>query len=107
MPLPLASSAICAAVTAVVLFSRVVLLGVDHALVEGLNREKYRLSAVWVPVFCSHRTVALFEGSMATLGTTVAPMVFALAVPISSTAVAALCQALPLKTVGRRWLTRA
>src|SRR5215510_6152641 len=98
-PLPLASSAMLAAVTAVVPFSSVVLLGVDQVLVEGLNREKYRLSAVWVPVFCSQRTVAFPSGSMATLGTTAAPMVFALAVPISSTAVAALCQALPLKTL--------
>src|SRR5262245_60220262 len=98
-PLPLASSAMLAAVTAVVLFSSVVLLGVDQVLVEGLKREKYRLSSVCVPVFCNHSTVALFDGSMATLGTTAAPMVLPFAVPISSTAVAALCHEVPLKTL--------
>src|SRR5262249_16444387 len=99
MPLPLASSAISAAGTAVVLLSRVVVVGVDHGLVEALNREKYRLSAVSLPLRCSQTTVALFDGSIATLGTTAAPMVFAFAVPMSSTAVAALCQAVPLNTL--------
>jgi hypothetical protein len=39
------------AVTAVVVFSSVVLLGADQVLLDALNREKYRLSAVCVPVF--------------------------------------------------------
>src|SRR5712691_7035209 len=86
------------AVTAVVVFSRVVLSGVDQLLVDGLKREKYRLSTVCVPVFCCHSTVALFKGSIATLAT-VLVMLLALAVPTSSTAVAAVCQAVPLKTL--------
>src|SRR5262245_9675623 len=103
MPLPLASKAILAPVTAVVVFSRVVLLGVPQVEVDGLKREKYRLSTVCVLVFCSHSTVALFNGSIATLGT-VAVMLFVLAVPMSSTAVAAPCHAVPLNTFAYRLL---
>src|SRR5262245_16528964 len=96
IPFPLPSNAILAAVTAVVVFSSVVLFGVDQAPVDAVKREKYRLSAVCVPVFCSHSTVALFSESIATLGTMVLVMLLLLAVPMSSTTLAAACQAVPL-----------